>query len=129
MSDQIVNSIHNQINNYRRSKSLRPLELNKRISDAAELHSKNMASGKVSFSHDGFKNRVNSLKPYFYITQSAENIYFCYNIKDPASEAVKGWLKSPGHHQNIVGNYKLTGIGVALSKKNEYYITQIFITA
>jgi uncharacterized protein YkwD len=43
-----------------------------------------------------------------------------------AREVVNGWLKSPGHKKNIEGNFVLTGIGYARSKKGDIYFTQIF---
>lgn len=47
--------------------------------------------------------------------------------KDPATQAVQGWLKSSGHLANIRGNYTLTGIGVASNNQGEIYFTQIFL--
>ena len=31
------------------------------------------------------------------------------------------------HYENIIGDFNLTGIGVAVNEKNEYYFTQIFL--
>jgi uncharacterized protein YkwD len=45
----------------------------------------------------------------------------------PDQQAVQGWLKSPGHYKNIVGDFDMSGIGVTKNAKGEYYLTQIFI--
>jgi uncharacterized protein YkwD len=84
-----------------------------------------MARGKVPFSHQGFIRRVNSL-PIGY-SGAAENVAFNQGYNDPANEAVIGWLNSPGHLENIKGNYNLTGIGVATNSKGEVYLTQLFL--
>ncbi len=39
---------------------------------------------------------------------------------------MSGWLRSPGHRENIEGAYDLTGIGVARSRQGVYYFTQLF---
>ena len=43
-----------------------------------------------------------------------------------AQSAVDGWLKSTEHRQNIEGNFRFTGIGVARNQQNQLYFTQIF---
>lgn len=48
-------------------------------------------------------------------------------VQDPATTAVRGWLKSPGHLRNIRGDYTLTGIGVAVNNKGEIFFTQVFL--
>ncbi len=40
---------------------------------------------------------------------------------------VEQWLTSPGHKRNIVGNYNITGIGIARDKQGKLYYTQIFL--
>lgn len=120
-------STHAQINQYRKSRNLPPLTLNAQISQQARLHSQAMASGKVPFSHDGFQQRVQVIRKSISYRGAAENVAYNQGFNDPDKQAVEGWLKSPGHYKNIVGQYDLTGIGVAKNAKGEYYFTQIFI--
>jgi uncharacterized protein YkwD len=47
--------------------------------------------------------------------------------KSDAKKLVDAWIASRGHRQNILGNYNLTGIGIAHNKKGWGYYTQIFI--
>ena len=118
-------SVFDKINRYRVSVGLPKLSLNASITKQARIHSKNMASGKVPFSHQGFKERVTVL-PIIY-KSAGENVAFNQGYSDPASQAVIGWLNSPGHLKNIKTKYNLTGIGVATNQKGEVYLTQIFL--
>lgn len=121
-------SVHTQINKYRQSKGLAPLTLNATISDQARAHSQAMAQGKVPFSHQGFETRVRVISQKVPYRGAAENVAFNKGYSDPATQAVQGWLKSPGHLKNIQGGqYNLTGVGVVKNAKGEYYLTQIFI--
>src|SRR5690606_7053144 len=89
------------INKHRLGKKLAVLSMNEAISASAFSHSKNMAEGKVPFSHDGFNERVGELRKQITGVNSwAENVAFG---QMSANEVVEGWLKSPGHRQNIEG--------------------------
>lgn len=122
---ELEKSVFEQINRYRASKGLSKLTLNANISKQARIHSKNMANGKVPFSHKGFERRVNSI-PINYRSAS-ENVAFNQNYSDPANQAVIGWIDSPGHLKNLKGKYNLTGVGVATNSEGEVYLTQIFL--
>jgi len=123
----LVQEVHRQINQYRRSLNLPPLSLNAQVSQTAATHSRNMAEGKVEFSHQGFDNRIQAIENDISYRSAAENVAYNQGYSDPVSQAVAGWIKSKGHRQNIVGNYNLTGIGVVKNQQGEYYFTQIFI--
>ncbi|MEH1951610.1 MAG: CAP domain-containing protein [Nostoc sp.] len=118
-------SIFNQINNYRASQGLPALTRNSAIDNQVRLHSKNMANGTVSFGHSGFSERLNATGVAY--RSAAENVAYNQGYDDPATKAVQGWLKSPGHLANIRGNYNLTGIGVAKNSQGVIYFTQMFI--
>jgi uncharacterized protein YkwD len=118
-------SVFDKINRYRVSVGLPKLSLNASITRQARIHSQNMANGKVPFSHQGFKERVTVL-PIIY-SNAGENVAFNQGYSDPASQAIVGWLNSPGHLKNIQGKYNLTGIGVAANQQGEVYLTQIFL--
>ncbi|MBW4580050.1 MAG: CAP domain-containing protein [Tildeniella nuda ZEHNDER 1965/U140] len=116
-----------QINQYRSSRKLPPLALDTRISDQARGHSQAMANGRVTFSHDGFQQRVAAIARTIPYNRAAENVAYNQGYSDPVRQAVQGWLKSTGHRQNIEGSFNLTGIGIAQNAKGEYYFTQVFI--
>lgn len=120
----MVTGIFRYVNEHRQSMGLQPLKMNEEANRQAFMHSKNMATGKTAFSHDGFEQRIASIKKTTgWITASAENVAYG---KLTAREVVKGWLNSPGHKKNIEGNYQYTGIGIYKDKNGVTYFTQIF---
>ena len=125
-NEQMVADILQLVNNHRRSEGLSALTLNNIISTEAEKHSQRMASGRTPLGHDGFDARVQSISKQIggSISRSAENV--AYGSRT-AQQVVSGWLNSPGHRQNIEGQFNLTGIGVARNSKGEWYYTQLFI--
>jgi uncharacterized protein YkwD len=118
-------SVFEQINAYRINHHLPRLSLNVNITRQARIHSQDMADGNIPFSHRGFEKRVIATSLLF--SSAAENVAFNTGYSDPAQQAVIGWLHSPGHLKNILGNYNLTGIGVATNDKGDVYLTQIFL--
>ena len=125
-TNALEKSVFDDINRYRVSHKLPKLILNAHITQQARIHSQNMANGKVPFSHQGVEQRVSAI-PIRYKSAS-ENVAVNQGYNNPASQAVAGWLESPGHLQNIRGNYDLTGIGVATNQQGEVYLTQIFLS-
>lgn len=120
-------AIYQQVNEYRQSRNLPPLTVDASINEQSKLHSQAMASGKVPFSHQGFDDRVDAIAKSISYRSAAENVAFNEGYSDPATQAVKGWLNSPGHRKNIEGNFDLTGVGVVKNAEGKYYFTQIFI--
>lgn len=125
--DELKQSVHQQVNEYRASKNLPPLQLDPRISEEAVKHSEAMASGEVKFSHDGSKQRFQAVGQKIPYRMIAENLAYNSGYADPGRKAVEGWIASDGHRRNMEGNFNLTGIGIARNAKGEYYFTQIFV--
>jgi uncharacterized protein YkwD len=120
----ITNAILVDINAYRKKYNLPPLKMDVRISTIATSHSQNMAKNLIPFGHTNFLKRVVLIRSQIKNTGAvAENVAF--NYKD-AHDVVKNWILSPGHRKNIIGNYNLTGIGIARDSKGRIYYTQIF---
>lgn len=120
-------AVHSKINQYRASLGLPALTRNSTIDNQARIHSQNMASGRVGFGHYGFGQRIQAIAVTIPYRGAAENVAYNQGYRDPVTQAVQGWLKSPGHLANIKGNYNRTGIGVAVNKQGAVYFTQIFI--
>lgn len=125
--DALKQTIYDRINEYRASNNLPLLELNSTISQQAEIHSEKMARGKVPFSHQGFEQRIEAINTEIAYRRAAENIAYNSGYENPAERAVSGWIDSTNHRKNILGNYNLTGIGIAKNQQGEYYFTQLFI--
>jgi uncharacterized protein YkwD len=84
-----------------------------------------MLTGKSPFGHDGFRQRIDLITSRLgKLHVAAENV-----ASGPmdAREVVDGWLHSPGHRRNIMGDFRLTGIGVAEAANGMLYFTQIFV--
>lgn len=113
------------INQYRQQHGLSKLKMDNAISIQAKQHSLDMANHRMSFGHKYFEKRIAKLRTQIKnFNGGAENV--AYNYKD-ARQVVSQWVLSPGHKRNIVGNYNLTGIGVARDKQGKLYYTQIFL--
>jgi uncharacterized protein YkwD len=119
--------VHELVNQYRQDQNLPPLTVDPRISDQARKHSEAMARGEMTFSHDGFDERIKAIGQSLSYRSAAENLAYNMGYRDPVVRAVEGWIGSPGHQKNMVGGYDLTGIGIAKNAKGEYYYSQIFI--
>jgi uncharacterized protein YkwD len=124
-ANTLEKAVHEQVNQYRQARNLPPLTLDPRMSQVAREHARSMAEGKAPFSHEGFEARIVAIAiPY---RTAAENLAFNQGYSEPDRSAVEGWIKSPGHRQNMEGNFNLTGIGVTRNADGEYYFTQLFI--
>ena len=120
-------SVYEQINQYLCSCGLQILKLDARLSLIARNHSKIMAANGFC-NHTGVKSRYQQIYNIFGKQRGvAENVAYNQGCQYPAITAVKGWIKSPDHHKNIVSGYKVTGIGVVNNSKGYYYFTQLFV--
>jgi len=120
-------AVHELVNRHRRARGLAPLTLDPRISQQARLHSRAMAEGRTRFGHDGFTDRIAALSHVMTCQRTAENVASNRGHRDPAGEAVRGWLESRAHRENIDGPYDLTGVGVARNAAGEVFFTQMFV--
>lgn len=125
----IAKVVYKLVNDYRASHGLETLKMQKELNDIAFEHSHLMAQGKIPFSHLDFHERVKKIDKYAYIPyRTAENLYaHKIDIKKFSTEALKGWINSPGHKKNMEGAFIHTGLGVCRSKTGELFVTQIFV--
>lgn len=113
------------INEYRQQHGLPKLTMNQNLIREAKQHSIDMATHKIPFGHQNFAKRISHAHAQIKNSGAgAENV--AYNYKD-ARTVVQQWVLSPGHKRNIVGNYNLTGIGIARDKQGRIYYTQLFL--
>lgn len=121
--------VFDAVNDARRARHVPALRWSARIAEQARQHSTRMSRLNF-FSH----NDPQLGGPGDRLTRAGirwracgENIYQEYNRQDPVQSAVRSWLQSPGHRGNLLsGTYTDTGIGVAISPRGEYTITQMF---
>lgn len=113
------------VNAYRAKHHRAPLVMNTKMSEEAAVHSRRLASHTIGFGHAGFLGRIKRLcRDIEHCNGGAENVAY---YKLDAKRLVEQWVASPGHQRNIVGNYTITGIGIAHAKKGWAYYTQIFL--
>ena len=120
-------SIYSLVNRYRSEHGLRLLVLDPEISRVARRHSAAMAAHARGVGHEGFDDRVIILRRALATRRTGENVALNRGYRDPAAEAVRGWIASDGHRVNMEGPYQATGIGVARNADGELYFTQIFV--
>jgi uncharacterized protein YkwD len=118
-------SVHNQINQYRQSRNLPSLKFDEKIAEQARAHSIKMLNSNT-FNHDGFNQRVKAIDTTDSNRGASENIASNSGYRQPDKTAVQDWIDSPRHHQNLTGDYNLTGVGIA-KNGSTYIFTQIFI--
>jgi uncharacterized protein YkwD len=116
------------VNQQRAQAGLAPLQVDSRLVEAAQIHSKDMATlGLMEHTLPGaalpaLQDRAHYVGyNYSYL---GENIAF--NYPDDNSVMV-AWMNSPGHRANILNpNYTQIGVGIAYDSLGEPYYTQEF---
>lgn len=117
---------HNGINTYRASRGLAPLKVSRFMCEQAKGHSQNMANGSVPFSHEGGNERGEAIMKRLHARSWGENLALNKGHRNPIAFAVQQLIESPGHHENIVGDFNTTGISVVKNKHGAYYVTELF---
>lgn len=114
------------VNAHRHSLNKQALQYDAVLYRQAFIHARNMAEGKTAFGHDGFEHRVRMVARSRTIKGMAENVaYFEEGTPRLAKEAVASWLESPGHRENIEGDF--THTAVAVYRLHGYvYFVQLF---
>lgn len=115
------------VNQHRTSHGLNELTWNEVIAEQCRIHSNNMATDTVKFSHDGFEERIANIQRTISISSAGENIAYCYIYSNPAEVTMNIWLDKNEHRTNIEGDFNLTGVGVIKKENDIYYFTQIYV--
>jgi uncharacterized protein YkwD len=122
-------AVRQGINQVRQKNGLQPLKNNEKLAQVARNYSRQMAQ-KNFFSHTGadgstLPDRVRAGRISYWMV--GENLFTSENVPQPVPAAIKGWMNSPGHRENILrSEFRETGVGV-WRVKNKYYITQLFL--
>jgi len=115
--------ILDQINDYRLSLGLSPLEASNTIKSVAQTHTDYMIDNN-QVSHDNFYERSSYLKENFGALKVTENVAYGYTS---AESLVNAWLKSDSHRANIEGDYTTFDISADQNNSDKWYYTNIFI--
>jgi uncharacterized protein YkwD len=101
-------------NDYRATKGLPPLVGNALLDQSAQMKADDMVA-KNYWGHiapDGTQPWYFFKSVGYNYVRAGENLAF--GFRDDAA-LVKGWITSPEHEVNMVGNYQEIGIGIAIS--------------
>lgn len=113
-----------QINEYRESKGLNPLQIINHISYKSEEHNEYMIL-KNEINHDFFQERSQNIIQVLGAVKVNENV--AYNYSTPNS-VIHAWLQSPGHKANIEGDFTHFGASIRTNPENgNIYYTNIFV--
>lgn len=123
---EITQTIHQKVNEFRQSQGLPPLEYSPVISEEAREHSEEMAENPNTISHRKFDDRISDIREKLSFSGAAENVAANLNYESPGEKAVEGWIKSPTHRKNMLGDYTMSGIGVYKTGNDRYFFTQIY---
>lgn len=111
------------INDYRVSIGLNALEKINHISFKCEEHNNYMIANNV-VDHNDFTSRSNNIISVLGAKKVGENVAYNYKTSEAA---VRAWLDSPGHKENIVGDFTHFGLSVTTdAKTGKKYYTNIF---
>lgn len=112
------------INDYRVSIGLNKLEKINHVSFKCQEHNAYMIANNV-VDHNDFTSRSNNIMSVLSAKKVGENVAYNYKTSEAA---VKAWLESPGHKENIEGDYTHFGLSVTTdSKTGKKYYTNIFV--
>uniref|UniRef100_UPI002F3F30D3 CAP domain-containing protein n=1 Tax=Intestinibacter sp. TaxID=1965304 RepID=UPI002F3F30D3 len=115
------------VNKERKSNGLKPLTLNKELSNVATIKSQDMIN-KGYFDHTSptYGSPFDMMKS-FGISYKAAGENIAKGQKTP-SEVMNSWMNSSGHRANILSaNFTELGVGIAKDSKGTIYWTQMFI--
>jgi uncharacterized protein YkwD len=125
LKEDLAGDVLKYTNQLRRAKGLRALEMRNDLNAIARKHSEDMASGRRRFGHSGLNEREMKVKKIIHPYHSlGENI--AYGARS-GKEVVSIWKTSRVHKENLLGNYKYIGIGIATTRRGVIYYTQIFV--
>lgn len=112
------------INNYRVSIGLNALEKINHVSYKSEEHDEYMIANNV-VNHNDFVARSENIIKALGALRVSENIAYNYSTAKGAFDA---WMNSPGHRENIEGDFTHFGLAVRENPVNgRKYYTNIFV--
>ncbi len=133
LTQQYSAQIFNQINSRRLGSNLSALTRDSDLDALAESHNAYLISianpgGSIVTNHDNVQGRANVAfgKGYVAYGENTAGIRgFASGVV--ASTFVNGWIASPGHLDNIEGNFTHTGVATSVdSRDGTIFSTQIF---
>lgn len=125
--EDLERQIFELTNSARAEHGLEPFKWDSRLAEVARQHSQDMRD-QGFFSHnspDGDTPFDRMEKAGILYRAAGENIAVGYR---DAVSAHEGWMNSPGHRENILGDYEYIGVGIVYGGEYQVYYTQNFYT-
>jgi uncharacterized protein YkwD len=126
--EAVERAVLQAVNGVRRQHNVPPLKPEPALAEIARRHSCDMAK-RGFFSHttpDGGSMRDRLVAGRVRYREAGENLAMMEG-PDPAKRALDGWMKSPGHRENMLSPaFTTTGIGACRAGR-AVYLTQLFI--
>ncbi len=111
------------INAYRINEGLNTLTNNTTVKAVASTHTEYMIEVN-NVSHDNFFLRKQSLQANANADVVSENVAYGFSS---AESVVNAWIASPGHRDNIVGDYTDFDVSAEQNSNGKWYFTNMFI--
>lgn len=122
-------SLLQQSNAERARFGLAALSLDASLSEAAQLHALEMAElGYLAHESPRAETRTLALRlnrTGAVVQAAGENLALLSGQPDVAAAAVAGWMDSPAHRQNLLGDFSHVGFGAATSPAGTTYVVQV----
>lgn len=118
-----------ETNMARRQHGLAPLVQDERLALAARHHAAEMAQlGFMAHTSptqgsETLSQRLNNAGVM--LEAAAENLAFISGSSGLPAATVQGWLDSPGHRANLLGDFSSVGFGTAVSSEGTTYVVQV----
>lgn len=129
---QVAERLFEHLNAYRAENGLRPLRWNGRL-ESSSLYQSTRMSELSEFAHvlsDGVDLSERVTRFGYRYRSCGENLFWMLDrskgVGGIAWTMHDGWVHSPGHQANLVGDWKEVGIGVVPDGEGGYYATQNF---
>ena len=112
-----------EVNAYRVSVGLNPLQIIEHISYKSAEHNAYMLANQT-VTHAGFDERKSNLQSVLGAYRVGENVAFAYAT---AQSTVNAWVNSPSHKANLEGDYTHFGASIKMDEQGRKYYTNMFI--
>jgi uncharacterized protein YkwD len=112
-----------EVNTYRVSIGLNPLEIIEHISYKSSEHNDYMLATHT-VTHEGFDERKSNLQEVLGAYRVGENVAYAYST---AQATVTAWVNSPSHKANLEGDYTHFGASIKIDDEGKKYYTNMFI--
>lgn len=117
---ELVEQVVEAHNAYRAKAGLTPLVVNPELEAAADEQARDMAKRR-KMGHkggDGSSPFDRMKRQGYTFRAAAENVAYGF---DDVGEVMTGWMKSPGHRRNILGNFSEIGVGRVIARDGASY--------